>query len=386
MHIAPQLFFRRSLLIAFALLLALTGAAQAITTSALQAIVLDAETGTVLFEKSADEHMAPSSMTKIMTALIVFDKLNEGTIDLDTRFKVSRKAWAKGGSKMFLHERTFVRVRDLLRGLIVQSGNDAAITLAEGIAGTEADFAMLMNQRAASIGMTTTNFVNASGWPDDNHFSTARDIAALSTYLVLNYTKYYGFFGEGSFKYKGVNQRNRNLLLGKPGLGVDGIKTGATKAGGYGISLSAVKDGRRIIVVLNGMKSKRERTTEGERMVDWALRNFDNYTLFTGGQVVDYAHVWLGEKKRVPLVVKDSFRTTMSRSARANLEARLIYNGPIPAPVTKGQRVGDIILAAPGITPIRLELIAGEEVPKLGRLGAVLTGLRHTVLGSDLTW
>ncbi|MGB0843347.1 MAG: D-alanyl-D-alanine carboxypeptidase family protein [Alphaproteobacteria bacterium] len=326
MSFSLQKFQRNLVQIAISLVLATLIAlpASAITTIAKQALIIDAETGTILFSKSPDEPMAPSSMTKIMTAMVVFDHVATGKIDLSQRLRVSKKSWAKGGSKMFLREGTYVEVEKLLKGLIVQSGNDASIALAEGIAGTEDEFVELMNQRAKDLGMNTTNFENASGWPDDNHFTTARDLTTLSQALINLYPDFYHYFSIPSFKYSDIFQKNRNPLLKKKAFGADGIKTGFTSAGGYGITGSALLNGRRTIMVLNGMPSKSARISESEKMMDWAQRSFDNYSLFKAGQVVDYGHVWLGQRKRVPLVVSNELRITMPVGARSNLKAKIM--------------------------------------------------------------
>jgi serine-type D-Ala-D-Ala carboxypeptidase (penicillin-binding protein 5/6) len=352
----------------------------ALSTVAKEAIVLDMGTGTVLFEKNPDNRMAPSSMTKIMTAYVAFNQVQAGVVSLGTQCKISKKAWAKGGSKMFVGEGTFITVEDLLRGVIIQSGNDAAIALAECISGKEEDFAGLMNYSAQQIGMASSNFRNASGWPDKDHYSTARDIATLSVRLIEDHPTYYRMFSEREFTYSKVRQVNRNPLL-KRKIGVDGIKTGHTKVGGYGLAASGMRNGRRVVLVLNGMNSKSTRASESERLMDWSLRTFSNYSLFRPGQVVEYAPVWNGEKNHVPLIVSTGMTVTLPLNARENMRAQLSYNGPVPAPVTAGQQVGEILIVAPGIQPLRIPMLAGESVQANGKIGSVINGVQYSLFG-----
>lgn len=352
----------------------------ALSTVAKEAIVVDMGTGTVLFEKNPDNQMAPSSMTKIMTAYVAFNQVQAGVVSLGTQCKISKKAWAKGGSKMFVGEGTFITVEDLLRGVIIQSGNDAAIALAECISGREEDFAGLMNYTAQQIGMVSSSFRNASGWPDKDHYSTARDIATLSVRLIEDHPTYYRMFGEKEFTYSKVRQLNRNPLLNR-NIGVDGIKTGHTKVGGYGLAASGARNGRRVILVLNGMNSKATRASESERLMDWSLRTFSNYSLFRPGQVIEYAPVWNGEKNHVPLIVSTGMTVTLPLNARENMRAQLSYNGPVPAPVTAGQQVGEILIVAPGIQPLRIPMLAGESVQANGKIGSVINGVQYSLFG-----
>ncbi len=352
----------------------------ALSTVAKEAIVVDMGTGTVLFEKNPDNQMAPSSMTKIMTAYVAFNQVQAGVVSLGTQCKISKKAWAKGGSKMFVGEGTFITVEDLLRGVIIQSGNDAAIALAECISGREEDFAGLMNYTAQQIGMVSSSFRNASGWPDKDHYSTARDIATLSVRLIEDHPTYYRMFGEKEFTYSKVRQLNRNPLLNR-NIGVDGIKTGHTKVGGYGLAASGARNGRRVILVLNGMNSKATRASESERLMNWSLRTFSNYSLFRPGQVIEYAPVWNGEKNHVPLIVSTGMTVTLPLNARENMRAQLSYNGPVPAPVTAGQQVGEILIVAPGIQPLRIPMLAGESVQANGKIGSVINGVQYSLFG-----
>lgn len=356
-------------------------AAHAITTEAKQAIVVDAETGTVLYEKNARQQMAPSSMTKVMTAYVLFNALRAGQVTLDTEFVVSEKARRRGGSTMWLEQGQRVSVEELLIGLIVVSGNDAAIVLAEGFAGTEAEFAKIMNATAVAIGMLDSNFVNASGWPDEGHLSTAWDLALLGQRIISDHPDFYTYFARKSYRFNDIIQYNRNPILGDELLGVDGIKTGHTQAGGYGVMISAVREGRRVIIVLNGTTSKDTRKNEAEALTDWALRAYGNYSLFRAGQVIEHAPVWLGQESTVPLVAKYGLRMTLPRHTYDNLRAQVTYRSPIPAPVQMGDEVGTLILSGPGIDPEEIPVIAGSSVDSVGRLERVSTGIRYIVFG-----
>ncbi|MDG1415537.1 MAG: D-alanyl-D-alanine carboxypeptidase, partial [Alphaproteobacteria bacterium] len=285
------------------------------------------------------------------------------------------------GSTMWLEQGQKVSVKDLLIGLIVVSGNDAAIALAEGFAGSEPEFAKIMNATAVAIGMLDSNFVNASGWPDDGHLSTAWDLAILGQRLISDHPDFYSYFSRESFKFNDIIQNNRNPVLRDDALGVDGIKTGHTNAGGYGVMISAVRDGRRVIVVLNGTTSKEDRKNEAEHLTDWALRAYGNYSLFRAGQVIEHAPVWLGQEDSVPLVAQYGLRMTLPRHTYENLRAQVNYRSPIPAPVQVGAEIGTLILSGPGIDPEEIPVIAGASVDSVGRLERVSTGIRYIVFG-----
>lgn len=381
--LAPLQALALATLLTLALVLSLfwAQAAQAIATEAKQAIIRDAETNTILYEKNAYQQMAPSSMTKVMTAYIMFNALRAGQVTLDTKYSVSEKARRRGGSTMWLEQGQRVTVEDLLLGLIVTSGNDAAIVLAEGFAGSESEFARIMNSTGRAIGMLDTNFVNASGWPDQGHLSTAHDLSILGQRLISDHPDFYSYFSRESFTFNDILQQNRNPVLGNEELGVDGIKTGATDAGGYGVMISAVRGDRRVIIVLNGTSSKAERKQEAERLTDWALRAFGNYSLFRAGQIIEHAPVWLGNQDSVPLVAKYSLRMTLPRHTYENLRAQVTYRAPLPAPVIKGDEIGTLILSGPGISPEEIPVLAGATVESVGRLERVATGIRYIVFG-----
>ena len=361
---------------------------QTLQTTARQAIIVDFQTGAVLFEKNADERMAPSSMSKIMTTYMVFKEIKEGRLSLDDEFTVSEKAWRIQGSKMFVPLGGKVKVEDLIRGVIIQSGNDACVVLAEGIAGSEQAFAERMNDEAKRLGLTGSNFRNASGWPDPEHYMTTRDLATLAMHLIKDDPEHYKYYSEKDFTYgtdeKGtpIKQGNRNPLLYK-NTGADGIKTGHTEVGGYGLTASAVRDGRRIVMVLNGMPSMKNRAEEGERLLDWAFREFGTYQVAKAGQVMDKADVWLGEQESVQLVAAKDVYVTLPRRARSQMKVTTSFDAPVPAPVKKGAEVGKLVVTAPGIDPIEAPLVAETDVNKLGFTGRIAASLSHFIWGSS---
>jgi D-alanyl-D-alanine carboxypeptidase (penicillin-binding protein 5/6) len=360
---------------------------QTLQTTARQAIIIDYQTGAVLFEKNADERMPPSSMSKIMTAYLVSKEIKEGRLSLEDEFSVSEKAWRIQGSKMFVPLGGKVKVADLLRGVIVQSGNDACIVLAEGIAGSEQAFAERMNEEARRIGLIGSNFRNASGWPDPDHYMTARDLATLSIRLITDFPEHYKYYSEKEFTYgtdeKGtpIRQGNRNPLLYK-NTGADGIKTGHTEAAGYGLTASAVREGRRTIMVLNGMPSMKNRAEESERLLDWAYREYGTYHVAKAGQVMDKADVWLGEQESVQLVAPQDVFVTLPRRVRSQLKVTTAFDAPVPAPVTKGSEIGRLVVTAPGIEPIEAPLVAEADVNKLGLTGRIAAALSYLVWGN----
>jgi D-alanyl-D-alanine carboxypeptidase (penicillin-binding protein 5/6) len=340
-------------------------AAGPIETSAKHAIVLDYETGAVLLDKEANSRMPTSSMSKVITIAVVLDALKAGHIKLDDTYMVSEKAWRKGGSKMFVEVDKRVKVEDLIRGVIIQSGNDATIVLAEGLAGTEEAFAELLNKKARELGMDDSNFRNASGWPDPNHYSTASDLSKLAAALIRDYPQYYGYYSEKEFTYNDITQANRNPLLYR-NIGADGIKTGHTDAGGYGLIGSGVRDGRRVIVVVNGLGSAKARASESAKLLEWGLQSFTNKTLFEAGVEVENADVVLGKDKTVPLTLAEPLRLTLPKITADDWGMRVHYNGPLTAPITKGQEIGKLEIDIPGFYKVMRPLYAGADVEELG--------------------
>ncbi len=359
-----------------------------VDTLARQMLLIDAESGTVIFEKNSDQRMPPSSMSKLMTAYMVFDQLAAGKLRMDDVFPVSEKAWRMQGSKMFVHVGDRVRVEDLLRGVIIQSGNDACIVLAEGIAGSEERFAEMMNEKARQIGLTNSVFRNASGWPDPDHMMTARDLAKLSQVIVARFPQYYHFYSEKDFTYgvdpvskRPIKQGNRNPLLYKD-IGADGLKTGHTEAAGYGLTASAKRGDRRLILVVNGLSSMNERSRESERLLEIGFREYESYKLFAAGAVVDQADVWLGDSAKVPLVLANSLAVTMARRNRPGMKVTVRYENPVPAPIAKGTPLATLTITAPETAPLEVPLLAGADVQRLGFGGRISAALGHLLWGA----
>ena len=351
--------------------------AAALETQARQFILVDGGTGMTLAEKNADEPMYPASMSKIMTLYIAFEHLADGRLSMEDAFTVSRKAWRMKGSRMFVEVNTRVTVGELLRGIIVQSGNDASIVLAEGLAGSEAAFADLMNERAVELGLDDTHFVNATGWPDPEHVTTARDIAELSRRIIMDFPEYYPLFAEKSYTYNGIRQGNRNPLLYRYD-GADGLKTGYTQVSGHGLAASAKRGEQRLVLVVNGLEGVNVRARESERLLDYGFRSFKTYVLFRAGDVVDEFDVWLGETDAVPLVVDSDVTVMMPRKARKEMVVKIVADGPIAAPVEQGAPVARLVVSAPEVETREWPLKAGVAVDSLsgfGRIGAAIDAL-----------
>jgi serine-type D-Ala-D-Ala carboxypeptidase (penicillin-binding protein 5/6) len=349
-------------------------------TQAKQALLIDADTGAVLAEKSADERMHPSSMSKLMTVYAVFDLLKQGRLRMDQTFPVSERAWRMGGSKMFVELGASISVSDLLHGVIVQSGNDACIVLAEGISGSETQFAELLNEYAKRLGLKDSTFRNSTGWPDPEHLMTCRDLASLARHLINDFPQQYPIFAVRSFQWHGINQENRDPLLGRVA-GADGLKTGHTDDGGYGLVGSAKRGDRRLILVQNGMTSMRMRAEEGERMLEWGFREFENVVLFRASDTVEEAPVYLGDRATVPLVGGRDLVMTLPRQWRRNLAVKLRYEGPVPAPIAKGQEIGRLEVSGQGVPPMTLPLYAGADIARLGVLSRIPAVIGRWVSG-----
>lgn len=331
-------------------------------------VLMDADTGEVLYNKNGDVRMAPASMSKLMTIAVLFDAIDSGVYSLDDTFHVSRKAWQKGGSKMWVMVDTDIRIEDLIQGIIVQSGNDACIVVAEGIAGSEEAFAERMTEFGKRIGLQNSSFANATGWPDPNQMMTAHDLALLARYLINQHPNLYRYFSETEFSWSDITQPNRNPLLFL-NVGADGLKTGHTEDSGYGLVGSSVRDGQRMIMVVNGLNSERERANEGRRLLEVAHREFKHMDLFAAGEEVSQAKVWNGVAKRVPLVVNEDVKAVLHRRVRDDLTVTVNYSGPLPAPIAVGTQVATLTVEAPGMTPKEFPLYAGADVGKVGFFG-----------------
>ena len=352
----------------------------AVDTTAKWACILDFDTGATLLEKLADEEMPPSSMTKLMTMYLVYDQLKQGKLKLEDELPVSEKAWRMQGSKMFVGIGTSVKVEDLIRGVIVQSGNDAAIVLAEAIGGSEEQFAEKMNAKAKEIGLTHSFFKNCTGWPDPEQHMSVRDIAVLAGHIIREFPDYYHYDSEKSFRYNGIEQGNRNPLVQKGT--ADGLKTGHTEAGGYGLAASSKRNGRRVIVVLNGMNSMHERAEEGERLMDWAFFNFEDVTLYSAGDVIEHVPVWLGTERSVPMVAGRDLIVTMPRNWRQKAAVKVSFDSPLKAPIAKGDTLGRLTVTGDGVPHMDVPLLAAADVPRLGLPGRAMAVLSKYVTGT----
>lgn len=360
--------------------------AQAIDTKASYALLLDAETGVALFEKNADARMSPASMSKLMTVLMTFEALESGSISADEEFFVSDDAWRRGGagsggSTMFLNARSRVSVLDLLRGVIIQSGNDACIALAEGLAGSEAAFAELMTERAQELGMSRSTFINSTGLPNPDHKTTARDLAFLARQLINNHADYYRLFSERDFTWNNIRQTNRNPLL-YANIGADGLKTGHTQDSGYGLVASAEQNGRRLILVINGLNSKRERAREARKLMTFGFRNFQRDLLVEAGQQVTELPVWHGDEATVKVTTKQRFDIVTPRSGRRKMVATVTYENPVLAPIKTGDKLAKLRVTLPGLIPQEVDLVAAEDIGKGNIIGRAIDSLVYLMVGN----
>jgi D-alanyl-D-alanine carboxypeptidase (penicillin-binding protein 5/6) len=350
-------------------------AVSAFETNASVAVVMDYESGVILYEKNASEKTIPSSMTKLMTLYIVFDRLKNNVLKLDDKFIISEKAWRMQGSKMFLRVDEQVSIDELLDGIIIQSGNDACLVIAEGIAGSEEAFAKLMNETAKKIGLTNSNFLNSTGWPDAGHYSSAKDLAILGRELMKEFPEYYHYFSKHEFTYNKIKQKNRNLLLYR-NIGVDGMKTGHTEEAGYGVVVSGKRGDARLVVVVNGLSSEIERANEAERLLNYGFSSFEKKTLFKAGQVIDNADVWQGKAKTVAMTVKDDVKLMVPKLSANDVQFEVVYNSPVVAPIKKGDEIGDIIVKIPDTDGYKYKLIATEDVSQAGRVSIFISNIR----------
>lgn len=330
------------------------------------AILIDAKSGSVLFEKNADELRAPSSMLKLMTAEVIFNAITNGKIKLDEEYRISEGAWRRGGapsggSTMFAALGSKVKVDDLLHGAIIQSGNDSCIALAEGSAGNERDFALVMTDRARQLGLTQSTFGNSTGLPDPLNRMTVRELGKLARHIILTYPEFYKLFNEREFTWNKIRQQNRNPLLTMLE-GADGLKTGYTKEGGYGLVGSAVQNGLRLIVVVNGLEDPDDRATEAKKLLEWGFRNFEPRTLFAADQAVGYAKVFGGDNRSVKLTSPEPIDVMVPRSGSDRLIARVVYSGPVRAPVQLGQRIGALKVWRGNNVALEAPLYAAETI------------------------
>jgi D-alanyl-D-alanine carboxypeptidase (penicillin-binding protein 5/6) len=355
----------------------------AIDTKAEQAIVMDFDTNEILFEKNSNIKTPPASMTKIMTVYAAFDRLKNTDLSIENECIVSAKAYKMGGSRTFLEIDDKVSIDELLKGIIIQSGNDASVALAECLAGTEDDFAKLMNVYAKRIGMRNTNFLNSSGWPEDNHYSTVYDLALLSNSLINEFPDLYLYFSDKEFTYNDIKQPNRNKLLSSV-QGADGLKTGFTRASGWGIAATAKRDDRRITAVINGTNSSRSRLNEASNLINWAFSQTSQKLLVDENQVIVEVDVWLGNKPRVNLVSSKKIVSTLSFDQIQLIKSSLEYKRPIEAPIKKGEVYGKLLIDIEGKPNIEVELIAQENVGTVNPISKVFAAMKYLIFGTSL--
>jgi D-alanyl-D-alanine carboxypeptidase (penicillin-binding protein 5/6) len=354
-------------------------------TDAPTAILIEARTGSILFEKNADELRAPSSMMKLMTVEVVFDALTRGEIKLTDEFKISEHAWRKGGapsggSTMFAAIHSRVSIDNLLHGAVIQSGNDSCIALAEGLSTTEAAFAERMTKRARELGLVRSTFANSNGLPDPGNRMTVRELAMLARHIILTYPEFYKLFGEREFTWNKIRQFNRNPLLTMLE-GADGLKTGFTKEGGYGLVGSAVQNGLRLIVVVNGVEAADERAQEAKKLLEWGFRNFEARTLFAENQTIGYARVFGGESRSVKLTSPEPVKVMVQRNGNDKLLARIVYTGPVRAPVAAGQKVGLLKVWRGGNIALETPLYAAEAIPTGTMTRRAVDGASELMIG-----
>ena len=341
-----------------------------INTIAKQAILVDYETGTVLYEKNGYVEMPPSSMSKLMTAYLIFERLKDGRLSLDDEFTVSENAWRvgganSGGSTMFLPVNSKVKVQDLLRGIIVQSGNDACMVVAENLSGSEENFAKEMNAKAKELGLENSQFKNATGLTQEGHYMSSYDLAKLSRAIIKKFPEFFAIYSETEFEYNNIKQGNRNPLLYRMS-DADGMKTGYTSLAGYGLTGTASRDGRRLIVVVNGLDKRSQRGEEAEKLLNWGFREFDNVRFFAQNEKVGEVATWFGKEDLVGAVVNQDVVITLPKILRRNVAVSMVYDEPIAAPITKGDKIGTLKIKISENDIQEYDLLALSDVKKLG--------------------
>lgn len=374
------------LLVSTAVLIGATSAS-AIETKARNAIVMDYATGQYLYTKEHQKMVPPASMSKLMTVYMVFDKLKDGSLSLDDTFTVSENAWRKGGaasggSTMFLKIGQKVRVEDLIKGILIQSGNDACIVVAENIAGSEEDFAHQMNIKAKRMGLNNSSFINSTGLPDPNHKISVEDLAKLAKAILHDFPEFYHLFSEKYFTYNGIKQGNRNPLLYSMS-NADGMKTGHTAEAGFSLTATAKNGDRRLIEVMTGMNSNKERSEEAERLMNWGFREFDNYTIFEKGQQIVEVPVWFGNEKTINLIIEEDVLKTIPKNSVLKTKLVVVYDKPIKAPIKAGDKLGVVRVEIPGMENTEVALIADKNVEKLGMFGKIRANLKYLLFGAE---
>ena len=366
------------LLIVFLLL---TRQSFAIESIAKTALVIDLSTNEILLEKNSTEKTYPSSMTKMMTALVAFEKIKDGSLSLDQEFLISKKAWKMGGSKMFIEVDKRVSVYDLLLGVVVQSGNDASIAIAEGISGSEEIFAIEMNNLGKKIGLTGSNFTNSSGWPDDNHYTTAEDLAKVAQYTIENHYELYQMYKISDFTYNGIKQDNRNPLL-YTFEGADGFKTGYTEAAGYGLVGSAERGDRRLILVLNGLESSKSRAQESLRLMDWGFNNFQLVDFYKKNEVIQEVDTWLGKEDKVDLVALEDISVSIPKAQLSSAKVTVVVEEPIATPIKIGDQIAKLQISFAD-KQVDFPLYSGEDIDQKNFFSRIFSAIYYIILGSN---
>ena len=361
--------------------LLLTRQSFAIESIAKTALVIDLSTNEILLEKNSTEKTYPSSMTKMMTALVAFEKIKDGSLSLDQEFLISKKAWKMGGSKMFIEVDKRVSVYDLLLGVVVQSGNDASIAIAEGISGSEEIFAIEMNNLGKKIGLTGSNFTNSSGWPDDNHYTTAEDLAKVAQYTIENHYELYQMYKISDFTYNGIKQDNRNPLL-YTFEGADGFKTGYTDAAGYGLVGSAERGDRRLIVVLNGLESSKSRAQESLRLMDWGFNNFQLVDFYKKNEVIQEVDTWLGKEDKVDLVALEDISVSIPKAQLSSAKVTVLVEEPIATPIKIGDQIAKLQISFAD-KQVDFPLYSGEDIDQKNFFSRIFSAIYYIILGSN---
>lgn len=366
--------------------LAMSKTANAFETKAKNAILMDYETGAYLFTKNHQDMIAPASMSKLMTVYVLLSKIKDGEVSLDDKYTVSENAWRKGGaasggSTMFLKIGQEVRVEDLLKGILIQSGNDACIVVAENLAGSEEEFASMMNETAEKMGLENAHFVNATGLPHPEHKISVEDLAILARHIIKEFPEYYHLFSEKEFTYNGIRQGNRNPLLYSL-KGADGLKTGHTSEAGFCLTGTAVRNDRRLIEVMTGLESNKQRSEETESLMTWGFANFDNYKFFTKNQIMAEVPVWYGTSKSVAAVVPEEVIKTIKKSGKSKYGAKMIYDEPLKAPILQGDKIGELFITYNDEIVDKIPLVAKDNVAKIGSFSRFLENLKYFVFGA----
>lgn len=366
-------------------LLGMVSGAQAIETKARNLILMDYDTGQYLYTKDAEKMVPPASMSKLMTIYMVFSKLKDGSLSLDDTFTVSENAWRKGGaasggSTMFLSIGDKVRVEDLIKGILIQSGNDACIVVAENLAGNEEDFAVELNKKAKEIGLNNSSFANATGLPHPNHRMSVEDLAKLARKIISEFPEYYHIFSEKYFTYHNIKQGNRNPLLYSMS-NADGLKTGHTEEAGFSLTASAKKGDRRLIEVMTGLNSNKERSEEAEKIMNWGFREFDNYTIVKKNTKIAEMPVYFGSEKTVDMLTSEDVIRTLKKNKTDKVKLTAIYDKPVKAPIKQGQQLGVLKAEVPGSGVIEVPLVAAKNVGELGLFGRIKANLSYLLFG-----